>query len=92
MQVYGVTDAACNERNGRSNSEAVKAAIDGGMTVVQLREKDADGEAFCREARAVIDVARPRGVSQLGDICWPFYFTLARAWSSEGPMIMFSFI
>lgn len=67
LRVYGVTDPACNAKQGRSNAEAVQAAIAGGMTLVQLREKDADGGDFCREARAVLDVARPKGVSPP---CW----------------------
>ena len=46
----------------RSNVEAVSAAIDGGITVVQLREKDVDGGDFLAEAVAVIKIARPRGV------------------------------
>ncbi len=65
LRVYGVTDPSCNAKQGRSNAEAVKAAIAGGMTLVQLREKDADGGDFCREARAVLEVARPKGVSLL---------------------------
>ena len=70
LRVYGVTDPACNAKQGRSNAEAVRAAIAGGMTLVQLREKDADGGNFCREARAVLEVARPKGVSQPSS-CWP---------------------
>ncbi|KAK9833927.1 hypothetical protein WJX74_010080 [Apatococcus lobatus] len=65
LRVYGVTDPSCNAKQGRSNAEAVRAAIAGGMTLVQLREKDADGGDFCREARAVLQVARPKGVPVL---------------------------
>lgn len=50
---------------GQSNAEAVIAAIDGGTTFVQLREKDAPGGRMLAEARAVIAVARPRGVRAL---------------------------
>ena len=33
--------------------------------MVQLREKNADGADFCREAQAVIHIARPHGVCLL---------------------------
>ncbi|EIE20255.1 hypothetical protein COCSUDRAFT_2352, partial [Coccomyxa subellipsoidea C-169] len=62
LRLYAVTDPRQNERMHRSNVEAVSAAIDGGVTVVQLREKDADGGDFLAEAEAVIKIARPRGV------------------------------
>jgi hypothetical protein len=61
-RLYAVTDPRQNERWSRSNAEAVAAAIDGGVTVVQLREKDAEGIRFFAEAQAVIGVARPQGV------------------------------
>lgn len=62
LRLYAVTDPRQNERMHRSNVEAVSGAIDGGITVVQLREKDADGGDFLTEAQAVIKIARPRGV------------------------------
>ena len=62
LRLYGVTDPNCNKKQGRSNAAAVRAAISGGVTIVQLREKNADGANFCREAQAVIDIARPHGV------------------------------
>ena len=62
LRVYGVTDAASNAKVGRSNADAVHAAAQGGLTIVQLREKLADGGAFLQEARAVIEAARPHGV------------------------------
>ncbi len=65
LRLYAVTDPRQNERMHRSNVEAVSAAIDGGVTVVQLREKDADGGDFLAEAEAVIKIARPRGVRSL---------------------------
>lgn len=63
LRLYAVTDTGCNARCGRSNAEAVLAAVEGGSTMVQLREKDTDGANFCREAEAVLAVTRPRGVS-----------------------------
>ena len=62
LRLYAVTDPACNQRFARSNAEAVKSATEGGVTVVQLREKDANGAEFCQEAEAVLSFARPRGV------------------------------
>lgn len=43
-------------------TEAVEAAVAGGATVVQVREKDGDGGAFLKEVRDVIRVCRPKGV------------------------------
>ena len=63
LRVYGVTSPECNAKAGRSNAQAAALAIAGGMTIVQLREKLADGGHFLAEARAVIEVARPHGVS-----------------------------
>ena len=62
LRVYGVTDPACNAKYSRTNIEAVTAAIEGGVTIVQLREKEADGAAFCKEAESVLHIAKPKGV------------------------------
>ena len=63
-RLYAVTDPACNARCQRSNAEAVRQAIKGGVTLVQLREKEADGGAFIREAEQVMQVANESGVSR----------------------------
>eukprot|EP00887_Chlorella_sp_A99_P000146 scaffold16.g146.t1 len=65
LRVYAVTDPGCNTRHGRSNAEAVRLAIDGGATVVQLREKDADGGRFVQEAAEALEVCRAQGVPLL---------------------------
>ncbi|MDR1950525.1 MAG: thiamine phosphate synthase [Spirochaetaceae bacterium] len=44
---------------GRPITEAVEAAIAGGVTMVQLREKDASTGEFYRIAREVLAVTRP---------------------------------
>ena len=62
LRLYGVTDPGCNKARGRTNAVAVRAAIQGGVTFLQLREKDAEGGHFCAEAAAVIAVAREHGV------------------------------
>lgn len=56
LRLYVVTDAACNARAGRSLEAAVAAAVAGGATVVQLRDKDADGGEMLAAARALIQV------------------------------------
>ncbi|MBQ9321005.1 MAG: thiamine phosphate synthase [Eubacterium sp.] len=44
MRLYAVTDRRW--LGGRSLYDAVRDALDGGVTLVQLREKDLDPEAF----------------------------------------------
>ena len=62
-RLYAVTDPGCNVKCGRSNAEAVQLAVQGGATLIQLREKSADGGAFVKEAQALMDLLRPTGVS-----------------------------
>ena len=65
LRLYAVTDPACNVKQQRSNTEAVRKAIEGGVTLVQLREKSADGGAFVQEALKLVELAKPSGVSFL---------------------------
>ncbi|MDD5309147.1 MAG: thiamine phosphate synthase [Deltaproteobacteria bacterium] len=58
--VYLVTDRAC--LGGRDLAEVVAAAVRGGASVVQLREKDAGDALVLSEGRRVRDVCRARGV------------------------------
>jgi hydroxymethylpyrimidine kinase/phosphomethylpyrimidine kinase/thiamine-phosphate diphosphorylase len=51
-----------NARWGRTNVEAMRAAIEGGATFLQLREKDSDTGTFVREAQEVVALARKAGV------------------------------
>lgn len=62
LRLYAVTDPACNARCQRSNAEAVRQAVEGGVTLVQLREKSADGGAFVHEAQQLVGITRPAGV------------------------------
>lgn len=62
LRLYAVTDPACNARCQRSNAEAVRQAVEGGATLVQLREKSADGAAFVHEAQQLVEITRPAGV------------------------------
>jgi thiamine-phosphate pyrophosphorylase len=47
---------------GRSLLEIVRAAIQGGATVVQFREKDASTRAMVELGRALLEITRPAGV------------------------------
>jgi thiamine-phosphate pyrophosphorylase len=58
--LYLVTDPEL--ARGRALSEVVAAAVRGGVTLVQLRDKHADGRALLETARALRAVLDPRGV------------------------------
>lgn len=62
LMLYAVTDPRMNARWQRTLCDAVAAAIDGGATFLQIREKDADTGDFLREATAAVQLARARGV------------------------------
>jgi thiamine-phosphate pyrophosphorylase len=58
--LYLVTDPA--QGGGRPLGEIVARAVAGGVTLVQLRDKAADGRALLEEARALIALLTPLGV------------------------------
>ena len=58
--LYLVTDPALGR--GRPLVETVAAAVQGGVTLVQLRDKAADGRALLEEARALVGLLTPLGV------------------------------
>ena len=58
--LYLVTDRSL--ARGRSTLEIVSAAVDGGATVVQLREKDCSTREFIEQALAIKDFLKGRGV------------------------------
>lgn len=62
LRVYAVTDPYCNEAAGRSMVEAVRQTLEGGATIVQLREKKIDGGDFVKVARDVLALCRAYGV------------------------------
>jgi hydroxymethylpyrimidine kinase/phosphomethylpyrimidine kinase/thiamine-phosphate diphosphorylase len=54
-----------NKRWGRSTADAVRGAIEGGATIIQIREKEAETGEFLREAEASLKVARHYGIPLL---------------------------
>ncbi|KAJ7533975.1 hypothetical protein O6H91_13G073900 [Diphasiastrum complanatum] len=65
LMLYAVTDSDMNRRWHRSSSEAVRAAVEGGATIVQLREKEAESREFLTDAEACVEVAHQLGVRLL---------------------------
>jgi thiamine-phosphate pyrophosphorylase len=60
VSLYLVTDRGL--ARGRALTQLVEAAVRGGVTMVQLREKALDTRAFLAEARALKRVLAPLGV------------------------------
>ncbi|EOX98093.1 hypothetical protein QUC31_015354 [Theobroma cacao] len=65
LLLYAVTDSEMNKKWGRSITDAVKAAIEGGATIVQLREKDAETQDFLESAKACLKICHSHGVPLL---------------------------
>ncbi|XP_027336561.1 thiamine biosynthetic bifunctional enzyme TH1, chloroplastic [Abrus precatorius] len=65
LLLYAVTDSGMNRKWGRSIAEAVKAAVEGGATIVQLREKDAETRDFLDAAKVCLKICRSLGVPLL---------------------------
>nr|XP_051185555.1 probable thiamine biosynthetic bifunctional enzyme, chloroplastic isoform X1 [Lolium perenne] len=63
--LYAVTDSRMNKKWGHSIKDAVKAAIEGGATIVQLREKDAESREFLEAAKACMEICKSSGVPLL---------------------------
>lgn len=53
LRAYVVTDPGCNASWGRTNAESVRAAVAGGATIVQIREKEADGGTTLQQVAAL---------------------------------------
>lgn len=60
LLLYAVTDRSW--LNGRSLSSVVQEALKGGVTMVQLREKEMDNAAFLAEAREIGAICRKYSV------------------------------
>ncbi|XP_054804036.1 thiamine biosynthetic bifunctional enzyme TH1, chloroplastic isoform X2 [Prosopis cineraria] len=65
LLLYAVTDSGMNRKWGRSTSDAVKAAVEGGTTIVQLREKHTETREFLDAAKACLKICRFYGVPLL---------------------------
>ncbi|PRQ19791.1 putative transferase [Rosa chinensis] len=63
--LYAVTDSAMNRKWGHAISDAVKAAVEGGATIVQLREKDIETRDFLEAAKSCLQICRSHGVPLL---------------------------
>ena len=61
--LYAVTDTSW--LRGQTLAQQVEAALRGGATMVQLREKELEGEALVQEAREILAVCRKYGVPLL---------------------------
>lgn len=61
LQLYGVTDSQWL-KPGETLADAVEAAIKGGVTLIQLREKHMEDDAFIREAVEVKKVTDAYGI------------------------------
>jgi thiamine-phosphate pyrophosphorylase len=60
LGVYLVTDRACCGTRGVEN--VVRAAIDGGVTLVQLRDKNVDAGPMLALGRRLLELLRPLGI------------------------------
>ncbi len=58
--LYLVTDRGLSR--GRSTLEVVKAAVEGGVSCVQLREKNCSTREFIREARILQEFLHPKNI------------------------------
>ncbi|KAM7478856.1 hypothetical protein LguiA_027069 [Lonicera macranthoides] len=63
--LYAVTDSGMNRKWGHSITDAVKAAIVGGATIVQLREKEAETRDFLESAKACLEICRSHNIPLL---------------------------
>ncbi|KAL5982620.1 beta ketoadipyl CoA thiolase, th1 [Asimina triloba] len=63
--LYAVTDSRMNTRWGRTITDAVKEAIEGGATIIQLREKETKTREFADAAAACVEICRSHGVPLL---------------------------
>ena len=65
LGVYLITDRACC--GSRSVEEVVIAAIDGGVTLVQLRDKNLDARPMLALGRRLLELLRPVGIGLIVD-------------------------
>ncbi|KAI4341994.1 hypothetical protein MLD38_026658 [Melastoma candidum] len=63
--LYAVTDSGMNSKWNRPIANAVREAIEGGATIVQLREKHAETRDFIEMAKSCMEICRSKGVPLL---------------------------
>ena len=68
LKLYAITDRGC--LNGRDLAEQVELAIHGGVTCVQLRDKNISDRELLAEAKALLKVCRPYGVPLIINDNW----------------------
>ena len=68
LRLYAITDRGC--LRGRDLAQQVEAAITGGVTCIQLREKDISYEELVREAAALKKVCGKYGVPLIVNDDW----------------------
>ncbi|CAI6002765.1 unnamed protein product, partial [Closterium sp. NIES-65] len=62
LRLYAVTDSRMNKTWGRSVGDAIREAIAGGATFLQIREKDIETGDFIQQAAEAVAVARAHGI------------------------------
>ncbi|CAI5502235.1 unnamed protein product, partial [Closterium sp. Naga37s-1] len=62
LRLYAVTDSRMNKAWGRSVGDAIREAIAGGATLLQIREKDIETGDFVQQAAEAVAVARAHGI------------------------------
>lgn len=60
MLLYGITDRSW--LHGRTLAEVVKESLDGGVTILQIREKDIDDKSFLEEAKKIKEICNEYNV------------------------------
>ncbi|VFQ88877.1 unnamed protein product [Cuscuta campestris] len=63
--LYAVTDSRMNKKWGHSITDAVRAAVEGGASIIQLREKDAETLDFLEAAKSCLEICRLHDVPLL---------------------------
>lgn len=61
LVLYGITERSCL-KNGKSLGEAVEEAIKGGVTMIQLREKELKGEELLLLAKEILLICRKNDI------------------------------
>ncbi len=68
LKLYAITDNGCF--GSRSMTDCVKAALKGGASVIQLRDKQADHKTLVKEAKELLAVCRQFGALLIVNDDW----------------------